>query len=66
MKHCNIHRNRIIQCESRSRSNVMELFLLHYKELVSNGDGVNYSILIGPVGPLWNWVIVTYPVIKQA
>ena len=33
-------------------------------KVVSNGDGVNYSILIGPFCPLWNWVIVTYPAIK--
>ena len=33
-------------------------------KIVSNGDGVNYSILIGPSCSLWNWVIVTYPVIK--
>ena len=24
---------------------------------------MNYSILIGPPCPLWNWVIVTYPAI---
>ena len=36
------------------------------KKIVSNGGGVNYSILIGPFCPLWDWVIVTYPAIKQA
>ena len=35
-------------------------------KIVSNGDGVNYSILIGPFCPLWDWVIVTYLANKQA
>ena len=33
-------------------------------KIVSNGGGVNYSILTGPFCPPWNWVIVTYPAIK--